>query len=85
MRIKCRLFGCAVEKFPECEQCRVCGTNLYDREWIDDGWLEPLIFWVEDWFYACDRVLFGRRCSVCGKRFRRGIACSDECNNQVPF
>jgi hypothetical protein len=40
MRIRCALFGCCLRDIPACHRC---GAALYDADFIQLGWLEPLI------------------------------------------
>jgi hypothetical protein len=85
-RIICRLIGCVVaEDYPACYRCN---TDLYDGDFIQAGWLEPV-------FRAWRRTrrfverFSGRRCAVCSRRFwRRGDdwTCSDKCfEDWLPF
>lgn len=91
MKIKCWLFGCGDLDFEDYEQCHRCGAHLYDGDWIENGWLLSLIYWVECRFHACKRRVFGYACNVCGKRFHSGAnywSCSPECEEKstdVPF
>ena len=86
MRIKCWLFGCcAIEQFPDYDECQVCGAYVHDPEWIYGGWWNSLIYLAKTWLCKCDRFVLGQKCEVCGKRFRVGRACSDKCKAEVPF
>ena len=85
MRIHCWLFGCG-NGYGACPRCGEC---LYGGEWIERG---KLLFLILLWYrirYILGTVIFGRKCEVCGKRFRIGVSnwcCSDKCLDKwIPF
>ncbi len=86
-RLKCRLLGCATSDECMCA-CYRCGTDLYDYEFVQAGWLEPAF---RAWRLArrFAQKFTGRQCAVCSRRFwRRGDdwTCSDKCfEDWLPF
>lgn len=88
MRLRCRLLGCTSGEFNECHRC---GHQVYDPDYVEAGWLEPVFRWwwrVRRWF-STKRWY----CTQCGKRlpWRRQNCvseefCSDECFSKwLPF
>ena len=87
-RAKCHLLGCYLDETPCCDRC---GTDLYDIDFIQRGWLTPII----DLYWRVRRAIrrqFPRHCQVCGKKYWRGpkivgeYVCSDECHDEwLPF
>lgn len=87
-RLQCRFLGCAYESHGHCDRC---GSALYDPNFIQYGWLDPLFrfYWKARRFI---RRLGPRKCYECGKRIRRGYCsehpefCSEKCfDNWIPF
>jgi len=82
----CKLFGCDAGKFPCCDRCH---TDLYDPGFVDIGKLTPMVWFIRRHTRQVRRVLFGRRCDECKRRFRRGYnesVCSEKCfDNWLPF
>lgn len=86
MRVHCKLFGCETGTQPCCERC---ANDLYDCDFVQQGLLSPAIWFCRSIFYRARRVIVGRNCGECGKRFRRGYnehVCSSRCfDNWLPF
>lgn len=82
-RLVCRARGCDLhDEYPACHRC---GSALYGGDFIEAGWLDPLI----SAYYRLKRRLEIKHCDVCGKRmpWRRTVpCCSDKCFDQwIPF
>lgn len=86
MRILCRLLGCTDQGPDGFRQpcCYRCGADIYGA-FIHSGLLYP-VFRAVRWRRT---LVAGRRCDVCGKRFRVGdyeFVCSAECGEKwMPF
>lgn len=84
MRLLCKTVGCQPLSGPDCIRCH---TDLYDSEFIQYGWLDPLFrfYWLV--LYNA-RKLLPRKCKVCGHKFWRGdpYTCGAECLDKwLPF
>lgn len=84
-RPKCVLLGCATDDLPCCARC---GADLYDYEFLQSGWLDP-VFRLTSKVLRLIRKLGPKKCRQCGKKYRRGYdeyLCSSECfDNYLPF
>lgn len=86
MRILCHSVGCNPGNGPACLRC---GTDLYDAEFVQYGWLEPLL---RTWWRARRWVknLGPKRCEVCKQVYVRGFdgtpTCGPDCFDRwLPF
>jgi hypothetical protein len=83
MRILCKLMGCETGLSP-C--CRRCGSDLYEYDFIQQGWLQPWFRAV--WWVASKQEWIRHRCDVCRKPmyFTDASCCSEECyEDWYPF
>src|SRR5690349_19612629 len=68
-RMHCKAMGCDSGTGPYCLRCH---TDLYDAEFVEYGWLDPLFraYWAtHHWL----RKLGPKKCAQCGKKFTRGV------------
>jgi len=87
-RVMCHLFGCQ-EDAGGCGRCLRCNMYSGDPEFIEVGMLPSLWLWPKWWALGLWRLVVGRKCEVCGRRYWRGYSnwcCSETCGRKwVPF
>lgn len=64
LRVRCHLLGC--NDSPSCDRC---GTDLYDPDYLQRGWLDPLIL---IWWRARRLLNVNNRCTIDGCLLRKG-------------
>ena len=89
MRIRCNLLGC--KEGNEDPFCRRCDAGVYDDDYIQRGYLEPLVAawgWLA---WRVRRIFSPPRCPVCDCRLQRdqlalGLCDKEECHKAwIPF
>lgn len=83
MRLICHIRGCDLHN--DYHGCSRCGAPLYDVDFVQTGWIEPL----ESAYYRLKHWLRIKKCDVCGKRMpwrSTTPCCSTKCMDQwLPF
>ncbi len=64
LRLRCRLFGCVLGEFYVCDRC---GVGLCAQEFVEAGWLTPLLAWAHWRGLRLRDFLLPSRCPGCGK------------------
>ncbi len=89
MRIKCWMFGCADGYLGEFGSCDRCGADSDSPQWRKGGgFLLPVWWLVQGTYKWLKRRTIGRKCDVCGKRFRStsySWTCSPKCETLAPL